>query len=267
MILGSEEHKELFCRTFIDTHIPFRPEELPWPELSQETIQKLASFPIWDYAVHTERQVFHKLNAYAEIETDPLLREALALQAYEEGRHADLLECFLKRYNIPLTKKPDDTLPRDMEYGFMRTGAGESIDSFFAFGFIQISKNTDDYPLQLIELMEPIVQEEARHILFIKNWLLYQRHRRPFWRQSIHFFMTLWAFADAGWDRLSNLKKLGGNAFTMQALEYEKTSSFTPRDFVTLCLNENKRRLAPYDERLSRPNLIPGLMRLARLFL
>ena len=61
MELGSDEHKELFCHFLIDTHKPFTPEELPWPDLGNEVIKKLANFPIWDYAVHTERQVFNKL--------------------------------------------------------------------------------------------------------------------------------------------------------------------------------------------------------------
>ena len=45
MQLGSDEHKELFCRFFIDTHKPFRPEELNWPDLSQSVIDKLKNFP------------------------------------------------------------------------------------------------------------------------------------------------------------------------------------------------------------------------------
>ena len=55
MELGSDEYKELFCRTLIDAHRQFVPEELPWPDLDEETVKKLGSFPIWDYAVHTER--------------------------------------------------------------------------------------------------------------------------------------------------------------------------------------------------------------------
>ena len=170
MELGSDEHKELFCRFFIDTHKPFIPEELPWPDLDETTITKLASFPIWDYAVHTERQVFNKLIAYSEEESDSLLREALVLQAYEEKRHADILRYFLNYYKIPLNEISDKPIPSNLEWCFMRTGAGECIDSFFAFGFLEISKHTDDYPIELIEVMEPIVQEEARHILFIQNF-------------------------------------------------------------------------------------------------
>ncbi len=91
----------------------------------------------------------------------------------------------------------------------MITGAGECIDSFFAFGFLQISKNSEDYPSALIEVMEPIVQEEARHIMFIHNWLLYMRYCQKFPIPQIHGIKTLLAFASAGWSRLMDLKKWG----------------------------------------------------------
>lgn len=266
MFYGTQEHKELFCRTFIDTHKPFRCEDLPWPDLKEETIKKLTAFPIWDHAVHTESQVFVKFKAYAETEVDPLLREALELQAGEEERHANLLRYFLKRYNIPHNEKPDNALPHDLEWGFLRTGAGECIDSFFAFGFLEISKSSKDYPKELIEVMEPIVQEEARHILFIQNWMLYQRYRRPFLFQPFYHFWTLWAFLCAGVDRLRSLKELGGSAFTIQARKHEK-SSMGFKEFIAICLREDRRRLAPFDSRLARPKMIPRLMKLASAFL
>ncbi|MEE9259209.1 MAG: ferritin-like domain-containing protein, partial [Nitrospinaceae bacterium] len=245
---------------------PFEPEDLPWPDLDEKTIEKLTGFPIWDYAVHTEQQVFKKLSAYSDEETDPLLKQALALQAYEEGRHANILRYFLKRYNIPHKEMPDNKLPDNLEMCCLSTGAGECIDSFFAFGFLEISKDTQDYPIELIEVMEPIVQEEARHILFLQNWILFQRSRRPFVLQPLHFLQTMWAFAEAGFSRLMELKTLGGSAFTIQARETEN-SSLSPKDFVNLCLKENKRRLAPYDKRLVRPQLIPRMMKMVNFFL
>lgn len=267
MQIGSEEHKNRFCRFFIDTHKPFQPADLPWPELDEKTIQKLTAFPIWNHAIHTERQVFNKLSAYSKEESDPLLREALALQAYEEGRHADILKYFLQRYNIPFQETPDDPLPGNLEWCFMSTGAGECIDSFFGFGFLHLSKNTGDYPIKLIEAMEPIVQEEARHILFIQNWLFYQRHRRPFYLQPVHAAITGLAFLNAGAKRLMELKKLGGQSFTIQARQYEKSSSISPKEFISLCLQENKRRLIPYDQGLLRPKLVPRVMSLVKNFL
>lgn len=263
---GTEEHKELFCRGFIDSHKPFRPEELSWPVLEAETLEKLTKFPIWDHAVFTESRVFRKLTAYSKVVSDPLLQEAIALQAYEEGRHADILRCFLKQYEIPFKELPQPPLEGDLEDNFMITGAGECIDSFFAFGFLEISKASKDYPLALIEVMEPIVQEEARHIMFIHNWLLYMRHRQKFPMPQIHGIKTLLAFASAGCSRLKDLKKMGKKSFTLQATKLEN-SSLKPKDFVNLCLQENKKRLEDFDPRLYRPKLIPRMMSQVQFFL
>ena len=133
-------------------------------------------------------------------------------------------------------------------------------------GFLEISKRTNDYPIELIEVMEPIVQEEARHILFIQNWLLYQRYKRPYMLQGIHFLMTMWSFVSAGWSRLMELKNLGGSAFTMQARKQED-SSMSLKEFIRLCQKENNRRLGQYDSRLARPKIIPCVMNGVSFFL
>ncbi len=265
MDYGSEDHKNLFCRFFIDTHIEYRPEELSWPALDEATVGKLKRFPIWDHAVHTESQVHRKLAAYAETEADPLLRQALALQGEEELRHANMLRHFLGRYGIPYNEKPAEPLPADLEGGFRRTAAGECIDSFFAFGFLALSKSTQDYPLPLIEVMEIIVQEEARHILFIQNWFLYRLGQQPWQLRPAGHLAVLAAYAAAGLARLRDLSGLGGSAFTMQARTHE-ASSMTARQFIHLCQRENRRRMLGYDRRLARPKLVPRLAGLIGFF-
>ena len=50
------------------------PEELPWPDLNKATIEKLANFPIWDYAVYTERQVFNKLRLRIQTRNRPSVK-------------------------------------------------------------------------------------------------------------------------------------------------------------------------------------------------
>ena len=107
----------------------------------------------------------------------------------------------------------------------------------------------------------------SRHILFIQNWLQFQRHRRPIYLQPAHLFMTGLAFLNAGTKRLMDLKKMGGQSFTIQARQYEKSSSLSPKEFISICLQENKRRLAPYDQDLLRPKLIPRIMNLVKSFL
>src|SRR5260221_4686958 len=98
--IGSPEHKELFCRFFIDTYRPFKPSELPWPDLDEGSKQRLAALPIWNEAVHTEADTALKVQTLGQFEKDPLLSEAISLQGYEEGRHAELLRILVARYGI-----------------------------------------------------------------------------------------------------------------------------------------------------------------------
>ena len=54
--IGSRDHKEVLCRFFIETHQPYEPEQLEWPDLDGASRHRLASLPIWEEAVRTEAQ-------------------------------------------------------------------------------------------------------------------------------------------------------------------------------------------------------------------
>jgi hypothetical protein len=99
----------------------------------------------------------------AEVEPDPVLREAIAMQAYEEARHADLVESLMRHYEIAV---PDafPQKPRDAEWGFLRMGYGECFDSFFAFGLFRIAADSGIFPRPLVQRFDGVMQEEARHI-------------------------------------------------------------------------------------------------------
>ncbi len=56
MKLGSEQHKELFCRSFIESHLDYEPEQLPWPELDSVALERLRGIPFWKEALITERE-------------------------------------------------------------------------------------------------------------------------------------------------------------------------------------------------------------------
>ena len=47
-----------------------------------------------------------------DAEPDPLVREAIALQGFEEHRHAALLDLLTQRYEIPVKRRTDTTTPR-----------------------------------------------------------------------------------------------------------------------------------------------------------
>jgi hypothetical protein len=266
MRTGSEEHLRLFCRAFVDTHQAFEPTALPWPDLDEAGIAKLRGLPFWDEAIRTERRTGAKVCAYAALESPPLLREAVALQGYEETRHAALLETMIRRYGITVDPGPESALPRNLEWAFTRTGYGECIDSFFAFGLFALARDAEFLPHALLDLLEPIVQEEARHILFLVNWVAYKRLQRPAATRSLHRARCVAAFAGAAYDRArsaGNVAAGGGvsqDGFTASGAG-AIGGDFSLRDFVGRCLAENARRFAPYDARLLRPRVVPALAR------
>jgi hypothetical protein len=53
---GSEPHKELFCRHFIETYQEYDPETLPWPDLDDAALTRLRGVPFWQEVYHTERR-------------------------------------------------------------------------------------------------------------------------------------------------------------------------------------------------------------------
>jgi hypothetical protein len=281
MRMGSEEHLTLLCREFIDTHQPFDPPTLPWPDLDEASVAKLRALPFWDEAIRTERRTGAKVTAYAKLESSPLLREAVALQGYEESRHALLLDTLIRRYGIEVDPGPESPLPANLEWAFMRTGYGECIDSFFAFGLFAAARDAEFLPHALLDLLEPIVQEEVRHILFLVNWVAYKRRQRPALARPLYVARCLGAFAGAAFDRARSAGNVArgaksapeetaasGNGDRPASKEgFTATGAsaiaadFSVTAFVQRCLEENERRFAAYDARLLRPRLVPALAR------
>ena len=279
LIPGSEEHKKLLCRMFIDTHDPFQPAEIRWPELDAETLQRLKDMPVWNEATRTEAATAVKVQSLGDTEKDPLLAEAISLQGYEEGRHAEVLMLLTKHYGIPVAPFPPAEVPKDPTRAFLRTGYGECLDSFFAFGLFRLGERAQLFPRALIDIFETIMQEEARHILSIVNWAAYLRARRPLPLRPAFDLWRGWNIAAQAFDRMKGaLSMAGGNGkkddgekdtaagrdatqvgFTMKS--HSMFGDFSLRAFLETCLEENARRLAPYDSRLLRPMLVPSVVK------
>jgi hypothetical protein len=204
----------------------------------------------------------------ADVETDPLLREAVALQAYEEERHAQLLENMLRHYRIPF---PDDEaeVPRDPEWGFLRMGYGECFDSFFAFGLFRIASDTGFFAPPLVKVFDGVMEEEARHILFFSNWAAHRGHRLPLVQRPWFLVRRLAGVAFQAVGRVRTALQLreteAPDDFTMQVPE-EIGADVSIVGLAQTCMRENDRRLAPYDRRLLRPKIVPTLVGLALKF-
>ena len=148
---------------------------IDWPKLDPEAQGRLVELPIWDIAVQTEGRARLNVASYAAVTADPLLRKAIELNAFEEGRHKHVLSNLVAAYGIALAPEPEYVVRGDPEWAFMVTGYSECIDSFFAFGLFESAKRSGFFPAELVETFEPVIHEEARHILFFVNWAAWHR--------------------------------------------------------------------------------------------
>lgn len=265
--LGSDAHKRLFCRTLLDTFNPYKPAVIDWPELDSQARERLVSLPIWDIAVQTEGRARLNVASYAAVVRDPLLREAIELNAFEEGRHKNVLANLVTAYGIALAPEPEYVRPGDPEWAFMVTGYSECIDSFFAFGLFQSAKRSGFFPPELVDTFEPVMQEEARHILFFVNWAAWHRRTMPLWRQPWFELKVLAVWLFLIWERIGIARNVGNgvqdNNFTVTGAK-TVGEDISVGGLIDLCLAENQRRMSAYDQRLLRPRVVPTLARLAR---
>ena len=271
--LGSEAHKRLFCRTLLDTYDPYRPAIIDWPQLTPEALSRITSLPIWDIAVATEGRAMRRVKSYADVLDDELLKKAVELNAYEEGRHKLVLSNMVEAYGIKLEPEPEYRSPKDPEWAFLVTGFSECIDSFFAFGLFETAKRSGFFPEELVDTFEPVIAEEGRHILFFVNWVAWRRRNMPFWRRP-WFELKVWAvWIFLAMERMSLAKDLEGGAaegqdnnFTMNGAQ-QLGADINVGELIAICVDENDRRLGIYDPRLKRPRFVPFMARLALKFI
>ena len=175
--IGSPQHRDLLCTTFLETHVAFEPESLPWPKLEPRYVELLRSFPFWSFALSMEQEAGRMITDFAQTIDDPLLRKAIDLQAYEESRHGRLLKYMLNRYEIdfpavPLTNK---VVGRD---DFLTFGFSECTDSFIGFAGFALARAKGVFPDGLLDMFEQILYEEARHIVFFHKLVALRRGAR-----------------------------------------------------------------------------------------
>jgi hypothetical protein len=279
---GSEAHKQAVARMFRDTFNPYKPTIIDWPVLSAAERERLVGLPIWDIAVQTEGKARLRMLTYANSVADRDWHEAIALNAWEEGRHKTVLANLVAAYGIVLEPEPAYIAPRDTEWAYLVTGFSECIDSFFAFGLFAVAKRSGFFPPELVDTFEPVMQEECRHILLFANWLAWQRRNTPWWRRPWFELRVAAVWAFLGWERIgmargmddgkADAKKPGGksaqdNNFTVTGSKAVSDVDIGVRELMDLCVSENDRRFAGYDPRLLRPTTMPALVRLARHFM
>lgn len=267
MRIGSEEHKELFCRTFVDSFVAFEPPGLAWPDLDDLALARLRAIPIWAMALDTEASAGKMLAGFAKSEPDPLVRQALELQGYEEDRHGRLLQFMVDRYELGarVTEMPENPTRR----AFIDFGYNECVDSFAGFGIFKLACDAKLLPEALTSIFTRVLVEEARHIVFFVNWVAWDRARRGYGSAPLQTFPALLGYIGAIARRAGMGAQFDGhaqaepNADANLNLFADVMTGLTPEKFIRACLDENARYMRDFDPRLLRPRVIPSLARAA----
>jgi hypothetical protein len=272
LVPGSERHRRAAAAMFRDTFNPYKPSIIQWPRLDAAARERLISLPIWDIAVQTEGRARLRMLAYAHATPDPEWRTAIEQNGWEEGRHKQVLSNLVAAYGIALAPEPPYLAPRDAEWAYLVTGFSECIDSFFAFGLFELAKRSGFFPPALVDTFEPVIQEEARHILLFANWLAAHRATLPLWRRPWFELRVAAVWVFLAWERIGIARGIGDDKapavaqdhkFTLTGSKAVSGEEVDPAELMAVCLAENDRRFAGYDARLRRPTTTPALARRA----
>jgi hypothetical protein len=262
---GSDAHKELFCRQFVETHELYDPDTLPWPELDEVSLQRLRSVPFWQEVYHTERRAGAIVDAFTPQVTDHVVREAVALQGFEEARHAKLIRVMIDRYGLDATEQPMEKFPDDLETAFIDFGFGECLDAFLGFGAFKTARQSAFLPDSMFEIFDVLMHEETRHIVFFINYMAWREKRRGHIAPT-RALKSAWFYGRA-LRRLMGMVKRGQATNDGRDFAVTQTNMFLDgfsfRGFVEECYRENARRMSQFDPDLMQPRLLPAIADLA----
>lgn len=256
---GSEAHKQLFCRSFIDSHLVYEPADLPWPPLDDVSLARLRAIPIWSTALQVELNAGQMVTDFAATLSDPLIREAVALQGAEESRHARMVGTLVDRYGLSASTHPPSLPPT--ERAFIHFGYRECLDSFLGFGVFRLAREAHFLPDSLVSLFSRVLHEEARHITFFINWIAYERVRRGYGFAPLQAVLTALGYGGAFVElvRTNREAKEGADIFQ----DGDAFADLTIAKFLEACRAENELNMSALDARLLRPLVMPTLAAIA----
>lgn len=257
MKVGSREHRDLFCSTFIGGHRTYEPEQLAWPKLEPKYLDLLRALPFWGIAKAMERKAGVMVTAFGETLDDPVIREAVLLQGAEEARHARLISHFIERYGLPAREIASSDLHARKDE-FVVFGYEECVDFFMGAGLFRLASERGIFPADLVSIFEHIIFEEARHVTFFINWFRYEEARAG---RDGTLARHVAAFKNYARSIRQLVRSFSGEETTGFAAvnANELIEGITPMMFLEAALAENRLLLGRLDRRLIKPSLLPGL--------
>jgi hypothetical protein len=260
--IGSEEHKQRFCDQFIASHNRYDPETLPWPDLNDAALARLRAVPFWPEVLYTERRAGTIVQAYAATIGDPLVREAVLLQGFEETRHAKLLRLMICRYGLAAEERQLEQIGPDLYRTFADFGYGECLDTFLGFGVFNIARRAAFLPDPMFAIFDTLLHEENRHIVFFVNWMAWEQGRRGRGQPWLRATIAARYYCRAIGRLLGTVRRgqaaNGGKDFSAtQAGIFLDGFSF--RGLIEECCAEYARRMEAFDPDLLQPRFLPRL--------
>jgi hypothetical protein len=266
MKIGSLEHRDAFCRDFTGSYTEYDPQTLPWPELDDAALNRMRSVPFWEEVFYTERRAGAIVAAFTETVTDPILKEALALQGEEESRHARLIRVMIEKYGLDAPERPMEDISDNIERRFKDFGFGECLDSFLGFGLFKTAVQSEFLPRELFKIFETLMYEETRHIVFFINWMAYAEAQRGWFARTV-LPLTSFRYYLRAIRRTMGLAKRGKGLNDGKNFAATQVSMFLDgfnfRRFLEDCYAENSRRMSVFDPELLRPSFLPQLAEVA----
>jgi hypothetical protein len=266
VVVGSEAHRDLFCRQFHETYTDYDPPKLPWPELNEAELARLRGVPFWQEVYHTERRAGAIVEAFFPQVGDPVVRDAVKLQGFEEARHANLIKTMIDRYGIDATEQPIDAFPADLETAFIDFGFGECLDAFLGFGAFKTARESKFLPDAMFDIFDMLMFEETRHIVFFINYMAWRQVQQGKGALPLRLAKHAWFYARAA-RRLTGMVGRGQEANDGKDFAVTQANMFLDgfsfRSFVEDCYRENARRMSAFDPGLLQPRLLPAIADMA----
>jgi hypothetical protein len=261
MDIGSYEYKKRFCQRLMDSHVPDDPASLRWPTLDPVTLEHLQSLPIWRKGLLAEHYAAQIVAAFAATLKDPMVKAAVMLQAQEQARLVKVIQSFLSAYNIPAPALPPAALPKNLEAEFIKVGYRNCLDLFWADGLREAAHKANAIPAVLGDRFEQLLAQQARHSVFLVNWMAYQKIKlNKRWGE--------WNAVPAILSRSGTLVSLIA-AFSPKDLDERPASTrwmarYTIETFLKLCLSVHQTRMELISTDLLQPQIGVNLAKFTR---
>jgi hypothetical protein len=261
MNIGSYEFKKRFCQSLIDSHVPDDPANLRWPTLDSVALERLQSLPIWRKGLLAQHEAAQIVTAFAATLKDPMVRAAVTLQAQEQARLVKIIHSFLSAYSIPAPALPTAALPKNLEAAFIKAGYRNCLDLFWVDGLREAAHKANAIPAALDQRFDRLLAEQARHSIFLVNWMAYQKTKlNKQWGE--------WNAVPALLSRSVTLTSLIA-AFGPKDLDERPAATrwmarYTIETFLKLCLSVNQTRMQPISTDLLQPQIGVNLAKFTR---